>query len=327
LDAAQPIFKLYGEAENLRSHVNHDPGTHNFDKDNREAYYRMLGDHFYAGDSKFNPMEIPSEAEVKTKEQLMVALPENNASFNSLALALSKNLPRHPEVSSGKSALNRWQRKNREKLGAIVRAKDYPAEPMKLDSEEKDEVQVAFWRLKLGNEWTMPVVELIRGEPKGTTLVIADQGRKSVAAEAERLLAAGQRVLAVDLFYFGESKIAKRDYLFALLVAAVGERPLGLQASQLNAVARWSKGQRRNDPTSVVAVGPRSSLIALIAAGLEPKGIDTLEFHGALGSLKEIIVKNWTVDQRPELFCFGLLEAFDIKQLEALIAPRPIVRN
>jgi len=327
LDAAQPIFKLYGKADNLQSHVNHDPGTHNFEKDNREALYRMLGDHFHAGDSKFSPTEIPSEAEVKTKEQLMVSLPENNASFNSLALTLSKNLPRHPDVPVGRAAMNRWQRKHREKLQAIVRAKEYRAEATKVASEEKDGTKVSFWRLKLGNEWTLPVVEMTRGESKGTTLLIADEGRKSVAAETERLLAAGQRVLATDLFYFGESKIPHHDYLFALLVAAVGERPLGLQASQLNAVTRWSEAQSRHGSVDVVAVGPRSSLIALVATGLAQKGIDRLEVHGALASLKEIIEKNWTVEQRPELFCFGLLEAFDIRQLEALAAPRPIVRK
>ncbi len=327
LDSAQPIFKLYGKAENLRSHVNYDPGTHNFERDNREAYYRMLGDSFYAGDSKFNPVEIPSDTEVKSKEQLMVALPENNASFNSLALALSKDLPLHPEVPVGKSAINRWQKRNREKLRAIVHAIDYRVEAAKTASEEEDGMQVAFWRLKLGNDWTLPVVELTRGESKGTTIIIADQGRKSVTAEVERLLATRQRVLAVDLFYFGESKIAQRDYLFALLVAAVGERPLGVQASQLIAVARWSKEQHRNSPISIEAIGPRSSLIALVAAGIEQNKIDRLELHGALGSLKEIIAKNWTVDQKPELFCFGLLESFDIKQLEALVFPRPIDRR
>ena len=69
----------------------------------------------------------------------------------------------------------------------------------------------------------------------------------------------------------------------------------------------------------------RSSLIALIAAGIEPKGIDNLELHNPLASLKEVIEKNWSVEQKPELFCFGLLEAFDIKQLGALVAPRAIV--
>jgi hypothetical protein len=221
--------------------------------------------------------------------------------------------------------MNRWQRNKREKLRAIVRAKDYAVEARRVDGGEKDGLKVAFWRLKLSHEWTLPVVVLSRGAPKGTTILVADQGRTNVAAQAEQLLAAGQRVLAVDLFYFGESKIAGRDYLFALLVAAVGERPLGLQASQLNAVARWSKQQHANEPIGVVAVGPRSSLIALIAAGVEPKGIDNLELHNPLGSLKEVIEKNWSVEQKPEMFCFGLLQVFDIKQLEALVAPRTIV--
>src|SRR6185437_8941312 len=48
LDAARPIFKLYGKDKALRSHINDDPGTHNYEKDNRQAFYRMVGDFFYA---------------------------------------------------------------------------------------------------------------------------------------------------------------------------------------------------------------------------------------------------------------------------------------
>ena len=49
-----------------------------------------------------------------------------------------------------------------------------------------------------------------------------------------------------------------------------------------------------------------------------------MRLHGSLGSLKEVIEQNWGVDEKPELFCFGLLESFDIKHLAALIAPRPV---
>jgi hypothetical protein len=148
--------------------------------------------------------------------------------------------------------------------------------------------------------------------------------RKTDAADAERLLNAGQRVLAVDLFYFGESKIEKRDFLYALLMASTGDRPLGIQASQLNAIASWSAAEHKGGPVSVVAVGPRMTLVALVAAGLDEKALGALELHGALGSLKEVIEKNRGVDQWPEYFCFGLLEAFDVKQLVALAAPRPV---
>ena len=327
LDAAQPVFKLFGKAENLRTHINFEPGTHNFDRENREAFYRMLGDHFYPGDKQFSPVEIPSDAEIKTAEQLRVELPANNADFHTLALELSQAWPRHPQIPSGKPALNKWQRSQREKLRHLVRANDYAVEAAKIGGEEADGLKTAFWQLKLGNEWTVPVVELSCGEPKGTTIILADDGRKNAAAEAGRQLGAGRRVLAVDLFYFGESKIARFDVRYALLIGAVGERPLGIQASQLNAVAGWANPGHASKGVNVVALGPSSSLIALVAAALDRGGLDTLELHGALGGLNEIIENNWNVDQKVEMFCFGLLEAFDLKQLEALVSPGVVVKK
>ncbi len=62
----------------------------------------------------------------------------------------------------------------------------------------------------------------------------------------------------------------------------------------------------------------------MVAAGIEPTAIAGVELNDALGSLKQVIEKNRLVYQTPELFCFGLLERFDILQLAALVAPRPI---
>ena len=105
-----------------------------------------------------------------------------------------------------------------------------------------------------------------------------------------------------------------------------GDRPLGLQASQLAAVARWAAAEHENAPVTLVGVGPRSSTFALIAAALEEKAVAGVELHRSLATLKEVIEENWLVTNRPEMFCFGLLEAFDIKQLAAMVAPRPVVR-
>ena len=63
------------------------------------------------------------------------------------------------------------------------------------------------------------------------------------------------------------------------------------------------------------------SLVALIAAALEEKAVGRLQLHGSLGSLKEVLEQNRSVDQMPEMLCFGLLEALDVKQLMALVAP------
>jgi hypothetical protein len=75
----------------------------------------------------------------------------------------------------------------------------------------------------------------------------------------------------------------------------------------------------------VVALGPRASLFSLLAAGLEEVAIGGLELHGSFGSLKEVLEQNGCGERTPEVFCFGLLEAFDILQLAALSAPRPVV--
>jgi hypothetical protein len=324
LDAAAPIYRLYGREHHLRAHVNHDPGDHNFGQDNREALYRMLGEHFF-GKGQFNPLEIPCDAEVKAHTNLLVELPATNATFNSLALALSKHLPRQPRLPARQSAAESWQRENRAKLRAIVRAGHAAVAALRAGADEQETVKATFWRLRVDDAWTVPAVELVRGEPRGTVILVADGGRASVATNAAAWLAAGQRVLAVDPFYFGESRIRSHDFLFALLVAAVGERPLGIQAAQLGAVARWARGQFPAGPVQIVAVGPRLSTAALVAAALEEEAVAGVELHGALGSLKEVIEQNWGVNQKPELFCFGLLEALDVPHLAALVAPRPVV--
>ncbi len=324
MDAAEPIYRLYGRQEALRSYVSDDPpGEHHFGIDNRRQLYRMLGDFFYPDDESFDPEEIPSDDEVLSAEAIHVDVPEQNEDFHALAMQLAESLPRDAALPADVAAAAAWQQARRAKLREIVRAKDYEVHAIRDGEEEKDGVKATFWRLQLGGEWTVPAVELVRGEPDKTALLVADEGRAGAAAKAAELLAAGHRVIAADPFYFGESKIAQRDFLFALLVAAVGDRPIGLQASQVAAIARWSAAEHAA-PVTVVAVGMRSSAFALIAAALEEEAVAGVELHGSLGSLKEVVEQNWAVNQYPELFCFGLLEWFDVRHLAALVAPRPV---
>ena len=326
LEAAEPIYKLYGKEDRLRSHINHDPGTHNFERDNREVLYRMLADQFFAGSADFDPKEIPCDDEVKTKEQLEVPLPKDNLDLHMLALALARNLPRDSELPVQEPAIQLWQAERREALRQVLQAKHYVVAVQSEEQQVEGDLIATFLRLRLGDAWTVPAVKLSRGKTTGITLLIADAGRQSVAAAAEELLAAGQSVLAIDPFYVGESKIAQKDFLFALLVSAVGHRPLGLQASQVAGIARWLKASREHAGQSitVAAHGPRASLCALAAAALEP-AIDRTQLHQSYGSLQEVLEQNLTVDKTPELFCFGLLEQFDILQLTALASPRPVV--
>lgn len=325
LDAAEPVFSLFRADAKLRWHNNHVPGTHNFERENREVFYRMLGDTFFPGDVKFDAKEIPADAEVKQAEELNVPLPRDNLDFNRIALRLAADLPRGSSaMPASPAATGRWRETQRGLLGGVVRAKHYPVAAELADTTTTNGLTVTSWRLRMADAWTLPAVEFSRGGATGTVLLTGDGGRRALAAEVEKLLAEGKRVVAVDPFYFGESRIAQKDFLFALLVAAVGDRPLGLQASQLTAAARWLSGERKLGPVKVISIGPRASVFATVAAALEEKAIGSLEVRQPLGSLRELIGQNVGVNQQPELFCFGLLEQFDVPQLRALVAPRPV---
>jgi hypothetical protein len=316
LDAARPAFRAFDRDDALRSHVNHAPGDHNFGQDNREALYRMVGDHFYPG-RPFDAAELPFE--IRTPEELAVELPADNATFLSLARNLARALPRSPEISDSP----RWRVSKRLRLREILRAPSFEVRATAEAPEEIGGLRITRRRFSMSGDFTVPAVEIAPAAPAGTTLIFAEAGRKALAEDVTRLVKEGRRVVAIDPFYYGESKFASHDYLFALTLATVGGRALGVQAEQIGAAARWAE-REFGAPAALEAVGPRASLVALCAAALEEKAIDGLTLRGSYGSLKEPLEAKMGVNQAPELFTFGLLEAFDIPQLAALSAPRSV---
>ncbi len=324
VDAARPVYQMFGADAHFRTHINDDPGTHNFKRDNRQALYALLNDFFYDGRLKRGNQEIESQEEVKTAEQLHIDLPEPNQDFHSLAVKLSGSLPKSSNLPTALAGALKWQQARRQVLRTIVRADQYPMTAMVAGTQNEDALQTRFWRLQCGGDWTVPAVEFATGSPDKVALVVADGGRSSTSSTVDRLLSDGYRVVALDCFYLGESRIAERDYLYALLVAGVGRRPLGIQAGQLGSISRWATRQFNQRSVTLVADGPRTSVVALVAASLEPRALGEIRLRGSFGTLKQIIEKDLTVRDAPELFCFGLLEGFDIVQLAALVAPRPL---
>ncbi len=422
VDAAAPIFDLYDKSSWLRTHVNHDPGSHNFEKDNRQQLYKMIGDHFYGGllpvlvrvdaaalrthnltpsdvrdalggdarawsettdglfadivarlgrapdpvpdfvvtlsrhfggetiealgerkirrgdrvvrladvasfegvpspnfDPAYNAEEIACDAEVKSFEELEVPLSEGNQDFHSLALSLLPSLPAEAALPASRESGADWTRSRRADLARVVSAQDWEVRALLEKEEQWGDLTFRFWWLRIGGLWTVPATECIPpGELGEVVLLCGDAGRAELSNEAAAEVQQGHRVIAFDPFYFGESKISQRDFLYGLLVAATGERNLGIQASQIGAIARWARDSLPETRVSVRVVGPRLSLAALVASGLETRAIDRLVVEQPYGSLKEIITGDLGVNQAPELFCFGLLKEFDVPQLVSL---------
>lgn len=350
VEAAAPAFRLLNAAGRLRTHVNETPGTHNFERENREAYYEFLGDSFALPGETWVKSELDCQGLLKSPEQLSVELPADNADFRSLARDLASRLPRDaaPPATSDPAALEAWRNARRATLAELLRTPTMPLVASIVAERRIGDVHAIRWRWKLAEAWTVPAVEFRPARPTGSTLIVADAGRKSTAALVEAELRAGRRVVACDPFYWGESAYPQRAYLYALLAASVGDRPLGLQARQIQAAARWLAARPLPDPSTqpapetaakepaepaakpgagpveLIAVGPRSTLAALAAAALEPDAVDRLRLHQSLGSLHELLELDWSFEQAPECFCFGLLARFDVRSLVELVAPREV---
>lgn len=71
----------------------------------------------------------------------------------------------------------------------------------------------------------------------------------------------------------------------------------------------------------IAAGGEVSGLVALVSAAADPQAVAGFRAAKAYKSLKDVIDGNVIYAQRPEVFCFGLLEHFDVPQLEALARP------
>lgn len=71
-DQVLPFFRLYHAENSLRWHENIDPGTHNYQLDNRQQAYAFFAENFHLPPVS---KEIPSDSEIHTMRELAGSLP------------------------------------------------------------------------------------------------------------------------------------------------------------------------------------------------------------------------------------------------------------
>ena len=80
----RPVFALLGARDNIALHDNTDPGTHNYERDNRCQLYKFLNQHWGL---ETPDDDLPYRDELQTEEALAVGLPPDNATLISIAQA------------------------------------------------------------------------------------------------------------------------------------------------------------------------------------------------------------------------------------------------
>jgi dienelactone hydrolase len=321
----KPLYRQLRAEGDFEYHVNEDPGTHNYDADNRKALYRFLNKHFLGG--KGQEEEIESTSEVLTFEQLKVGIPPDNANLISLARELARDLPQERVRTEGGWEFSKWRDGGRERLKQVLRYQPLPPLEARLLQEEMvEDRRVRCWELRADGAWRLPAVEY--GPPGDgqapVALVVADGGREASAQLVEGLWREGNRVIAFDVLFTGEmAPPGMAPWQFAMMLAAVGARPLGLQVAQIEAVRRWALD--KSPDRSLFALGRGLSVAAVAAAALDAGGeTGRLVTRELPASLKLLFEENVGYHSCAPLFCFGLLKEFDIRELLALCAGREV---
>jgi hypothetical protein len=183
-------------------------------------------------------------------------------------------------------------------------------------------------KLSVGR-WLVPVSEFRIGSGGDPVLIVSDGGRSGLTGTVLNALKDGKRVFVADLFASGEQVIedGAYHYLFMECVAAAGDRPLGIRTAQLLALLGWIREGCGAKTADLRAQGLSMGVSALCAAALRPEGIGTMRLDNVPDTFRRLM--DWSVDyvKEPAVFCFGLLEQFDIQDLVVLSDPVRIVQE
>lgn len=309
-DAIRPFFAAAPAA--FAWHENTDPSTHNYQADNRTQFYRFLNRHFH--------LSIPEsdagvEREIRSFEELAVGLPPDNLTVLGVARRLADRLQR---VSRPADAA-------RAQLARLLRYRPTAIRHAWAISNTKNKgLETIGYRFAFdqGLSATGLYLKAIAApDDAPATILLDDAGRKASAAAIADRVNRGERVLAADLLFFGDAAPEKPGPAdWAQLVAALGERPLGLQVAQLIALARWLGA---GAPVRVEATGMRTQIIALAAAAIEPARFRQVVVRQGIPSLRHLLDAPVEYRAAPELFCLDLYREFDVESLAALAPPAP----
>jgi len=315
-----PFFRLYNAENALRWHENVDPGTHNYQLDNRQQAYAFFSEYFH-----LPPVtnEIPSDSEIFTPQQLAGNLPKDNLTTAGLARKMASQIVRDAVPASG-SERDAWAKSQREQLKNVIRFSSVSVSgAWKLISTKRPGLQSFSYRFDFSNSLSATGIWIAGNHAAAdapVTIVINDKGFKASAQYVADRVNRGEQVIALEPLFFGSTTPDDSDPAYwEMLVACSGDRPLGIEVGQLVAIAKsFYTGQRK---IRLETAGIRSQVVALAAAALEPELFSEVDSDDAMTSLGYLLDTPVPYRSAPDLFCLDLYKYFDLDRLAALASP------
>lgn len=323
-DAIKPFFALYGAADSLQFHENMDPSTHNYQMDNRLSAYEFFAQHF---NMPRVTEERPVGSEILSSKDLQVGLPADNFTLLTLAQEMARRNHR-PPVPSEASERSQWAASAGKQLAQIIREEA----PVRVSyagavaTTKSKGVESQAYRFELSNNLPATgiwVKSITASSQAPVSIVLNDQGKKSAADVVMDRVNRSEQVLALDLIFTGDSSTEgiPRTWAYPEMLSSLGERPLGIEAGQLLALAHWIMQRSHAPKIRLETTGLRAQLVAMVASALEPGFFSSLKVHEGMSSLNYLLTTPVHYDDAADIFCLDLYKDFDLDAIAALAAP------
>ncbi len=317
-----PFFQLYSASTALQWHENIDPGTHNYQLDNREQAYAFFLEQFHMAP---NNNEIPCDSEIFAAQRLAGHLPKDNLTIAGLARQLAGQIDRAaiPEVGRRDA----WMMAQRERLKSVIRYSPVSVESAwKLPTSRNQPGLKSFrYRLDLSNSLSATgiwVADASATSGAPLTIVLNDNGSKAAAESVAERVTHGEQVLAFEPLFFGSTSPDEAEPAYwEMLVASRGERAIGLEVGQLIATAKSFGSHSGSSKVRLQTDGIRSQVVALVASALEPELFSAIESTNAMRSFGYLLDAPVPYRSAADLFCLDLYKYFDIDRLAILALP------
>jgi hypothetical protein len=153
------------------------------------------------------------------------------------------------------------------------------------------------------------------------TIILDDKGKAASGEAIANRLNRGEQVLAVDLAFTGDAWKGETVEELQQLIYGSGERPIGVEAAQLIAIAGWMKKGGHDAKVRLESSGIRTQVVSLLTAAAEPLMFSEVVSRHGMASLAYLLQKPVGYGAAPDLFCLDLFRVTDLDRLAALSAP------
>ncbi len=301
-DAVRPTYAAMGAADRFATHNNTDPGTHNYDADNRSQFYRFLNRHFGLD----APVaDIHRDDELYSEAELKVGLPPCQTTLARIAWERMRDLASRLPLPCTPADKRRLRRR----LADVIRLPGYGPAAARLARRSG---RNALYTVRAG-PWSLPLAVAPGARGEEPVLIISQAGRAThppmpIAQEGTRYLA--------DILGTGE--LAPPNSLLQILESA-GHRVLGIQVAQVLTLARLVAKREGGRPVHLVGDGWQTCFVLLVACALEPGLFASYTPYMPLETLCYVVDWPLRAEEARSMLCFGLMEVADVPQLRALM--------